>query len=349
MESFSYFLYGMSVMFYSMMAWMFGRRDNATLSRLIMWLMIIQCVELFKDLGIYTFCVQPNDYWHLMTAVDMVIIPLYVFVLMELTKPGWFSMQKLMIHELPFVILPLLYFFTDQQLWYIVLIVWGAIYGTATLVLTFFYISQYHRNLKERFSYEENINLNWLRGILVSFWIILLIWTIASAYNSALADDVYSIEALVLWMIICYFGYKHESVIDELSNSEVLELDEDDKGYKLQPELANMVKELFEKEQLYLNPRLKLSDVARRVGSNRTYLSRYFNKANGLTFYDFVNNLRIKHAEGLLISTTHPVAMIAEESGFNSMSTFRRVFVAYHNCTPAEYRTQKKKPINGVV
>ena len=54
MASFSYFIYGMSVMFYSMMAWMFGRRDNETLSKLIMWLMIIQCIELFKDLGFYT-------------------------------------------------------------------------------------------------------------------------------------------------------------------------------------------------------------------------------------------------------------------------------------------------------
>lgn len=350
MASFSYFLYGMSVMFYSMMAWMFGRKGNDMLSKLIMWLMIIQCIELFKDLGFYTFCAQPNDYWHLMTAIDMIIIPLYVFVLMELCKPGWFSFQKLMVHELPFVTLPLLFFFTEQQLWYIALVVWGAIYGTGTLVLTFFFISQYNLQLKERFSYEENINLNWLRGILVSFWIILLIWTIASVYNSELADDLYSIEALVLWMIVCYFGYKHESVIDELGNSELSgldEVDDDDKNYQLQPELGDMVKDLFEKELLYLNPRLKLSDVARKVGSNRTYLSRYFNRANGLTFYDFVNNMRIKHAEELLISTTHPVAMIAEESGFNSMSTFRRVFMSYHNCTPAEYRTQKKVPTNG--
>lgn len=348
MASFSYFLYGMSVMFYFMMAWMFGRRDSETLSKLIMWLMIIQCIELFKDLGFYTFCAQPDDYWHLMTAIDMIIIPLYVFVLMELCKPGWFSFQKLMVHELPFVTLPLLFFVTEQQLWYIALVVWGAIYGTGTLVLTFFFISQYNRQLKERFSYVENINLNWLRGILVSFWIILLIWTIASVYNSVLADDVYCIEALVLWMIVCYFGYKHESVIDELSNSEQTDLEQEDeenaKGYQLQPELGDMVKALFEKEQLYLTPRLKLSDVARRVGSNRTYLSRLFNQSNGLTFYDYVNSMRVKHAAELLLSTSHSITMIAEESGFNSLSTFRRVFISYHKCTPVEYRNMKKTP-----
>ena len=147
-------------------------------------------------------------------------------------------------------------------------------------------------------------------------------------------------------MIVCYFGYKHESVIDELSNSEQTDLEQEDeenaKGYQLQPELGDMVKTLFEKEQLYLNPRLKLSDVARRVGSNRTYLSRFFNQSNGLTFYDYVNSMRVKHAAELLLSTSHSITMIAEESGFNSLSTFRRVFISYHKCTPVEYRNMKK-------
>ena len=346
MSSFSYFLYGMNVMFYSMMVWMFGRRGNDMLSRLIMWIMLIQCVGLFKDLGFYTFCAQLGNYWYLMTAMDMIIIPLYVFVLMELTKPGWSSFRKLIVHELPFVIFPLLFFFTNVRLWYTVLVVWGAIYGTATLILSFFFASQYNRQLKERFSYEENINLNWLRGIVVLFWIILLIWTISSFYNDKLADNIYNIGALVLWMIVCYFVYKHESVLDELCNFEQHETDndcDDVRSYQLQPELGEQVRTLFENEKLYLNPRLKLSDVACRVGSNRTYLSRFFNQTNGQTFYDYVNNMRVKHAERLLVSSNYPIAVIAEESGFNSVSTFRRVFISYHNCTPAEYRNMMKK------
>nr|WP_294874574.1 hypothetical protein [Prevotella sp.] len=134
-----------------------------------MWIMLLQDMECFKDLFFFAYDGQLHLGWHLMTSVDMVIIPFYVFVLMELCKPGWFSFKKLGLHELPFVALPILFFCTDKSIWYDMLIGWGGIYGTATLVLTFFFISQYHRQLKERFSYQENINLNWLRGILVTF------------------------------------------------------------------------------------------------------------------------------------------------------------------------------------
>ena len=342
------FLYGMCVMFYSMMVWMFWRKGKEALPRLIMWIMLIQNFECFKDLVFFYFDEQLQLGWHLMTAVDMIIIPFYVFVLMELCKPGWFSIRKIVLHEIPFVLFPVLFFCTGSSIWYDCLIAWGAIYGTVTLVLTFIFISQYHRQLKERFSYQENINLNWLRGILVTFWGILLVWTISSFTTDNLTDELYLVCSLGMWMIVCYFVYKHESVIDELNDTEVEEtsrrIETDLKDYQLQPELSEMVRKLFEEEKLYLNPRLKLSDVARKVGTNRTYLSRFFNQENGQTFYDYVNQLRVKYAEKLLAKTSEPVILIAEQSGFNSLSTFRRVFYNYHRCSPVEFRNQNNAP-----
>ena len=82
--------------------------------------------------------------------------------------------------------------------------------------------------------------------------------------------------------------------------------------------------------------------MASKVGTNRTYLSRFFNQENGYTFYDYVNQLRVKHAERLLSNTNLPISLIADQSGFNSLSTFRRVFNSYYQCSPQEYRTRKK-------
>lgn len=76
------------------------------------------------------------------------------------------------------------------------------------------------------------------------------------------------------------------------------------------------------------------------VGTNRTYLSRFFNEENGQTFYDFVNNYRVEHATQLLRTSSYTVLEVAEKSGFNSVSTFRRAFVAAHKCSPNEYRAQ---------
>ena len=140
-------------------------------------------------------------------------------------------------------------------------------------------------------------------------------------------------------MFICYFGNRHESVIDELNDVETVPEEVAVEETEEEPLcLANEVQRLFDVEKIYLNPRLKLSDVAHRVGTNSTYLSRYFNKENGSTFYDFVNNYRLRYAENLLRNTDSSILEISERSGFNSLSTFRRVFSTAYGCSPNEFR-----------
>lgn len=97
----------------------------------------------------------------------------------------------------------------------------------------------------------------------------------------------------------------------------------------------------MEEQQLYLNPKLTIGDVANAIGTNRTYLSSYFNHQLNTTFYDYINNLRIEKASKKLLSV-YPYTMnideIAECSGFNSTSTFRRAFLKNTGMTPLQYR-----------
>ncbi len=338
MDALTSFIYGMNIMFFSMMAWMFWRKGKDMLFRMIMWLMIMIDLQCFKDMaifGVYGF--SSEHAMNLTSALDMVIIPFYSFVLMELVKPGWFAWGKALLLEVPFLLLPLFFILTAHPVWYYVLTVWGAVYGCTTFVLMFFFIARYHKQLKERFSYQENINLNWLRAILNSFLLILLVWIVSCLVIDVSFDNIYMLCSLGLWMFICYFVYRHESVIDELSDVDVVPVEEpsvDDSG------LAAAVQHLFDEERIYLDSKLKLSDVARMVGTNRTYLSRYFNRDSGQTFYDYVNNYRIKHAEQLLRNSSATLLEISEKSGFNSLSTFRRAFVAMYGCSPTEYRNK---------
>lgn len=114
---------------------------------------------------------------------------------------------------------------------------------------------------------------------------------------------------------------------------------------KLQQEaaFAERLYLLFEKEHVYLNPRLRLSELATLLGTNRTYLSQYFNQNCESTFYDFVNDYRIHHAKLLLHSTDDTLETIAMNSGFNSLSTFRRAFVQREGMSPIEFRASNGK------
>lgn len=101
MDAVTSFIYGMSMMFFSMMAWMFWRKGSERLFRLIMLLMLIADAQCLKDLVLFYYKgFGSTEGWYFTSAVDMFIIPFYSFVLMELVKPGHFGCQHLFLYSL---------------------------------------------------------------------------------------------------------------------------------------------------------------------------------------------------------------------------------------------------------
>ena len=341
---FTYFLYGLNVMFYGMMAWLFWRKDAERLSRIASVLMALIGIESIKDLFyLPSELYMEPVHWQIMTAVDMVVEPLYAFILVELISPGLLTLKRMILHELPFVALPLLLIATRNSIFYYTEIVWASVYGTAVFVYILYSIPGYHRKLRERFSYVENINLRWLRNITYTFFLILGLWIFDSSDMDINLECLYMGGSLVLWMFICYFIYRHESVIDELQPVEEVAESEEAPQSEI-ADIATVVQRLFVDDRIFLNPKLKLSDVARQVGTNRTYLSQYFNRTAGTTFFDYVNSMRIAYAENLLLTTTDTLSVVAERSGFNSLSTFRRAFTQRHDGqSPVEFRTAARR------
>lgn len=341
-----YFIYGLCVMFYGMMTWVFGRRYRERLPRLVAALMGLMCAQSLKDLVFLYGDSAPDEYvWNLITASDMVAVPMYTFILTELCRPGRLTFKMMALHEAPFVILPILLAATRVDLFYKIDVTWGAIYGSAYAIWTILAIPGYHRHLREYYSYNENINLNWLRSILFSFFAILGLWTVDCLHINIDMESVYMSGTLVFWMVICYFIYRHETIVDEVTSfepeEEALAATADAEELS---ELNRRINKLFMEDKIFLNPHLKLSEVATMAGTNRTYLSHYFNCDNGMTFFDYINNMRVDYASRLLCESDELIEDVASKSGFNSLSTFRRAFAQRHGCTPTEYR----KSINDV-
>lgn len=107
--------------------------------------------------------------------------------------------------------------------------------------------------------------------------------------------------------------------------------------------LGERLRVLFTEERIYLDPKLRLTDLAQRIGTNRTYLSQYFNQACSQSFYEYVNNFRLAHSERLLRETDYTLDVVATMSGFNSLSTFRRAFHLSHGCSAQSYRAEKQE------
>lgn len=98
---------------------------------------------------------------------------------------------------------------------------------------------------------------------------------------------------------------------------------------------------LMESEQIYLQPNLTLPALARAVGCSINHLSQVINSGFEMSFFDYLNCHRIKHARRLLTQLdceSGAILNIAFSVGFNSNSAFYAAFKKYVGMTPAQYR-----------
>ncbi len=84
---------------------------------------------------------------------------------------------------------------------------------------------------------------------------------------------------------------------------------------------------------------LTLSRLSQRFAMSASRISEVIKEATGQTFLQFLHDLRIRHACGLLASTELSVSEVALECGYGSYGTFSRVFRAVKGMAPKEYRT----------
>ena len=83
-----------------------------------------------------------------------------------------------------------------------------------------------------------------------------------------------------------------------------------------------------------------MAEVCARVGMSESKFSRYFRRATGNTFTDFVNRLRINRACQLLMETDRYITNVCYDVGFNNVANFNRRFLQLKGMTPKEFRVQ---------
>jgi AraC-like DNA-binding protein len=97
---------------------------------------------------------------------------------------------------------------------------------------------------------------------------------------------------------------------------------------------------LIEKEKIYEDAELSLTQVAKLLQTNVAIISKVINKGFDLNFNDFVNFYRIKAVQVKLIAGQQKVQTllgIAYYCGFNSKDTFNRSFKKATGISPKEW------------
>ncbi len=106
------------------------------------------------------------------------------------------------------------------------------------------------------------------------------------------------------------------------------------------PTMVNKARKFIRANAMLEN--ISLEQVAHHCGVSTGHLSRMFHHSTGLTFREYLAQVRVEHARGLLIRTNRNVTEIAYESGFQSLSQFHRVFLKAFGVSPGKLRASKQ-------
>ena len=266
------------------------------------------------------------------------LVPLAMAMLLRMLQDRKRRIWPWVLAQLPIVVMALLgiavhdefYGLDMTHLWQVSVLAIFIVYYIHALI-------KYGRWLRENYSDLEHKEV-WQS--LLFLVVILIVYEIYST-NPGVMSREYAAQINTL-VIIAFLLWRVET-LQQLEIAEtVTELDETlSAAITIPSDIGTRLKTCCENQRLYLKHDLTLVQLSEAIGTNRTYLSLYFNQ-QGITYNAYINRLRIDHFERIYshsVSSMKPFTaqQLAHESGFSSYSTFAAAFKLYNGLTVAAW------------
>lgn len=214
-------------------------------------------------------------------------------------------------------------------------------------------IKKYQSDLKASFSSLEHISLHWLRNyiifIVALFFIHLVTFLLYNFGWFSTIDTAYYIfnAALVVGVFyISFYGiqqYNIPSVSAAIEKPVSIEKPTEKVAEKSQEneEVFAALKTLFETEQYYTDPQLRVATIAAQMNVPAHKISQAINEQYGKPFYDFVAGYRVNLLQEKLRdpkNASYTILSLAMDAGFNSKASLNRIFKEHTGMTPSQYQ-----------
>jgi AraC-like DNA-binding protein len=251
---------------------------------------------------------------------------------------------------------------------------WYQKLGIVSMIVYFILSIQYYNVYKKLMfqvvSYADTILFKWIKTYLIAFLVMLLLpifFDIIGVFYPEIKSYQGSWWFFLFFSIVMYYiaitGYSNpinatipfkmsffdknsilllnENQTNETENSIDIQYEtvEDSNS----PEIEHWKKKietLIQEEKWYQNSELTLLDLAKKLGTNVSVISKTINQGFQMNFNDCINSYRIKAVKNSLAGGEHKNSTllgIAFDSGFNSKATFNRAFKKNTGKTPKEY------------
>jgi len=295
-------------------------------------IMAIWAVWNLKDIVMAFPGMYRTDVLNWIAVIDGWSALTYMVFVFEATQPGWTTFRRMLLPSLPFAIFTVVYFFSPTLL--VLRAYWVFLWCFAWTVIFVAYVRvrRYLRYEHDNYSNIDKIDLSWIRPVFFFSIISQLSWLATSILGQMWADIVYYLTTILLWIVALYYTWDFHPIKVEMEEKVLLPATKEFA-------FAGKLEQIVEEQELYLKRDLTVNDLAIAVDSNRTYVSSYLSHVLRETFYEYINRLRIQR-KAIPMMKEHPeftLEYVATESGFSSISTFRRAFIRLMGQTPRQF------------
>ncbi|MCF1713305.1 helix-turn-helix domain-containing protein [Flavihumibacter sp. RY-1] len=337
---------------------------------LFVWLLLIGC-----HLTLYIFSIQPitkaNVHWLLGTSIPFPMLhgPMLYLYTAAMTNQLPRNRNWILLHFIPALVavlffLPVLLRSAEGKLAFIrsggegyqganlLRIVLLQVSGFVYVLWALWLLRRHKLNISQEFSYEERINLNWLRYFiygLAAIWLIIVVTK----------SDYYIFGAAALFIVFLgYFGIRQVGIfttanlyqtapvpaipvpVEVIENNPRRKYASSGVTGEKSREIHQRLVQLMQSAKLYTEPELSLSILADKINVHPNYLSQVINEIEGKPFFEYINSLRVeefKRLAALPESRQFTIMSLAYDCGFNSKSSFNKNFKKATGLSPSEY------------
>ena len=216
-----------------------------------------------------------------------------------------------------------------------------AIQVIIVIVRGFRRIRRFNKTVEQLYADTENKEIEAIPTILILFIVTSLVSTIVNVIGRQMFVDTViialpSVAFSALIFALSWVGMQHNFSMRDIPEEQEKETDDSEKVTAVPSANSIIIYEklenLMNNEQIFLQNDLLLNDVAKLLGTNRTYLLQALSSCAHMTFKEYINRKRITYAEQLMAKNPQtPKTEIATRSGYNSMSSFYRNLALYKN------------------
>ena len=238
-------------------------------------------------------------------------------------------------------------------------------------VAAYLVLHNHQRKINFAYSNLDTLSFRWLK-FLVGAYVLLKLWVtlyvvIYTFVFTVFGGDYINLSYfdlmgsmgdyghLILVSLVLYFGTanaRNESQINEESLNEVqisTAENEQDTRPSYTEEQIQRLKNHMQRKQPYLDCNLKIEDLANQVSIPVKTLSNIINREFSKNYFEFINDYRIAEVKTLLSDSnkqTQSIIDLAFAAGYNSKSTFNRLFKTATGLTPTQFRVKQLNETN---